>query len=202
MRSSKSAKPLHVVPGHAPLPSGHACLWRRLDTMGHDACRYVADELGWLIEGCAVYAEHDRVATLSYRVRCDEAWRSRSASVSGWVGSEALTIDVVHTPGDRWTVNGREVPELAGLIDIDLGFTPATNMSAIRRLDLAVGERAEIGTVWLDDADWQIKPLRQIYARAEPQAYDYESPAHHFHARLVTDEAGAIAEYPGLWHRE
>ena len=87
--------------------------------MGHDACRYVADELGWLIEGCAVYAEHDRVATLSYRVRCDEAWRSRSASVSGWVGSEALTIDVVHTPGDRWTVNGRDVPELAGLIDIE-----------------------------------------------------------------------------------
>jgi len=37
------------------------------------------------------------------------------------------------------------------LRDIDLGFTPATNMNAIKRLQLPIGEHAEFTAVWLDD---------------------------------------------------
>lgn len=199
MRTNKS---LRLAPGHAPLAEGVSCLWRRLEAVGHDACRYGADELGWLVEGCAVFTEGGQVATLSYRLRCDEAWRSRSASIHGWVGAETLAIEIVHTPEGGWRVDGQERPELAGLVDIDLGFTPATNTNAIRRMDLSVGEQGETTAVWLDTEDWQVKPLRQIYRRVEPQAYDYESPTHDFRAQLTIDEAGVIADYPGLWRRE
>lgn len=200
MRNGKS---LRLGRAEAPAgPTGISCLWRRLDAVGHDACRYTEDDIGWLIEGCAVFTEDGQVATLSYRVRCDAAWNSRSASIDGWLGDEVVAIEIVHSSGNRWNVNGRDMPLLAGLVDIDLGFTPATNANAVRRLNLAVGEQGETIAAWLDTADWQVKPLRQTYARIDETRYDYAAPAQDFRARLTTDDFGAIVEYPGLWHRE
>lgn len=186
--------------------SGGSHLWRRLDMPGHDACRFLHDGLGWVTEGSAVFAEDGRVATLSYRLRTDDDWVSRSASIHGWIGAEPLAIEIARTKGANgtwgWTVDGREVPELAGLSDIDLGFTPATNTHAIRRLGLAKGEEGATTAVWLDTDDWQVKPLPQTYRCAGTGIYDYSSPLHDFHARLIADDFGAIVEYPGLWRRE
>lgn len=195
-------KSLRLGRAERPASEGLSCLWRRLDTVGHDACRYIGDELGWLIEGCAVFAEAGQVATLSYRLRCDAAWNSRSASINGWVGNEVLAIDIVHGSGNRWSVNGQDMPMLAGLSDIDLGFTPATNTNAIRRLDLAEGAKGETVAAWLDTADWQVKPLRQTYQRVNATQYDYAAPLQDFRARLTTDAFGAVVDYPGLWRRE
>ena len=41
-----------------------------------------------------------------------------------------------------WFANGVEQDNVAGCLDLDLGFTPATNLFAIRRLSLKVGQRA------------------------------------------------------------
>lgn len=180
----------------------HACLWRRLDLPGHDACRFLHDGLGWVTEGCAVFTTRGRVATLSYRLRCDDDWVSRSASVQGWIDDEPLAIEIARTARNGWSVDGNEVNALKGLSDIDLGFTPATNTNALRRLDLAVGETGETTAVWLDDKDWTVKPLPQSYHRAGVDAYDYASPHHDFRARLRTDHFGAVLNYPQLWTRE
>lgn len=181
-------------------------LWRRLDTPGHDACRFRHDGLGWVIEGSAVFRHAGGIAALSYRLRCDDAWASRSTSVQGWIGAEPLAIEIARTEGADgvwgWTVDGQDRPELAGLADIDLGFTPATNANAIRRLGLSVGEAADSVAVWLDDTDWSVKPLPQSYRRVAVDGYDYTSPLHHFQARLVVDDSGAVVDYPGLWTRE
>lgn len=177
-----------------------ARLWRRLDVPGHDACRFLHDGLGWVTEGSAVFVEHGRVAALTYRLRCDDRWVSRSASVQGWIGGEPLAIEIARTGGNGWTVDGRDAPELAGLSDIDLGFTPATNTNAIRRLDLAVGDRGETVAVWLDDSDWTVKPLPQSYARVAADRYDFASPG--FRARLTSDGFGAVVDYPELWTSE
>lgn len=179
-----------------------AHLWRRLDVPGHDACRFLHDGLGWVTEGNAVFLWEGRVAALSYRLRCDDDWVSRSASVQGWIGEDPIGIDIARTVGDGWTVDGREVPQLAGMLDIDLGFTPATNTNAIRRLALDVGERGEARTVWFDDSDWTVKPLRQTYHRTAMLDYDYASPSQDFRARLKTDDFGVMIDYPGLWTRE
>jgi hypothetical protein len=184
------------------MPSDHNCLWRRLDTPGHDACRYLHDGLGWVIEGAAVFLTGGLVANLSYRLRCDDDWVSRSASVQGWIGGELVSIEIARAAGNGWTVDDREIPELAGFTDIDLGFTPATNANAIRRLALGVGEQGETRAVWLDDCDWTVKPLPQTYRRTAALDYDYAAPSHHFRARLQIDAFGAVTEYPHLWTRE
>jgi len=60
------------------------------------------------------------------------------ASVSGWVAETAVDIDLVVDREHRWRLNGIEQPAVAGCIDVDMNFSPSTNLLHIRRLNLAV----------------------------------------------------------------
>jgi hypothetical protein len=175
-----------------------AILWRRLDCEGSDACRVRSVHDGWLIEGAAAWQSVDVVAALSYRVEIDADWTSRAAHVSGFAGGRSIHLEIARGNGG-WTLNGEAVPEVDCLVDIDLGFTPATNLNAIRRLDLDIGERTETTAAWLDTDDWRIKPLVQSYRRIGERRYAYASPAHGYRAELETDDFGMVTHYPDLW---
>ncbi len=182
--------------------TAHSLLWRILDAPGHDACRYRRDPIGWITEGASVFAEDGRVHALTYRLRCDHDWNSRSASVEGWIGDAAFALELARNADGGWTVDGQHAPGLAGCLDIDLGFTPATNINAMRRLALAAGERRSLVAVWLDTEDWSVKPLPQSYHRIADDAYDYASPHNDFRARLRVDRFGAVTDYEGIWTSE
>lgn len=130
---------------------------------------------------------------------CDRAWSSLKATVAGWVGQKSIELLVERESEESWSINGRVVEALTGLKDIDLGFTPASNTNAIRRLNLAEGDEARSVAVWLDTEDWTMKPLTQTYRRIRKNAYDYTSPQHNYRATLLVDDLGAIIEYPDLW---
>lgn len=176
-------------------------LWNRLDVAGSDACR-ISDRSGdWLIEGAAVFVHGKAVAHLYYSIAVDAHWATKSASVSGWIDEKSVAIDL-QPHGRDWTQNQKPLNGVTGLLDVDLGFTPASNTNALRRLKLKVGEKAETMAVWLDTSDWAVKPLRQIYARRTEKTYFYASPAHGYQAELEVDDFGIVTNYPGLWRSE
>lgn len=177
----------------------HTILWKRLDREGHDACRFMQVHDKWVIEGNAAFDHGPDFASIAYRLVCDSAWVSVEASVKGWVGSHDLDIFIQRTGAGSWSVNGNIREDMAGLKDVDLGFTPATNTNAIRRLGQRQGEWVETTAVWLDTDDWIVKRLPQSYRHAHETAYDYISPLHDFRATLKVDSFGAVTEYPGLW---
>ena len=160
-------------------------LWNRLDQEGMDACRIRAADEGWAIEGTAVFGDDENpVVNLSYRLLCESDWRTRGADVHGWMA------------------NDRPIDLTGGLLDVDLGFTPASNTNAIRRLDLGIGEKVETIAVWLDVADWTMKPLTQTYERLSLTVYAYESLQHGYKAELQVNTFGIVLDYPGLWKAE
>ena len=85
------------------------------------------------------------------------------------------------------------------VVDVDLGFTPATNTNAIKRLSLEIGAEVETTAVWLDIDDWSFKPLRQIYKRLSATELAYCSPSHEYDAILQIDDFDIIRHYPALW---
>ena len=172
----------------------HIVLWHRLDQPGHDACRFRERPEGWMIEGNAVFEQAGRPASLAYRLCCCKDWRTRRASVSGWIGHDALDLTIERHGAQDWRVNGTPAPAMAGLDDIDLGFTPATNTSALRRLDLREGAGATCVALWLDTEDWTVKRLTQSYRRTGPRTFAYASPKHGYRANLETDDFGAVTE--------
>jgi hypothetical protein len=102
----------------------------------------------------------------------------------------------------RWQINGLEAPTVRGCADIDLGFSPSTNLLPIRRLSLAVGEDVNIEAAWLSFPALQFEPLQQVYVREKENIYRYESAGGRFKRTLELNSSGFVTNYPGLWLAE
>jgi uncharacterized protein len=177
-------------------------LWRRLDTPGHDACRLTGGRDGWHLEGAAAFLHEGAPAQLTYRVTCDAEWRTREGSVLGWIGGRPVSVAVQRSAEGSWTVNGTVVPGLDGCVDLDLGFTPATNALQLRRVALEPGQGTDVPVAWLDVDDWTLALLHQRYERTTGDSYWYESPRFGYAATLEVNELGFPTHYPDLWRAE
>jgi uncharacterized protein len=177
-------------------------LWRRLDTPGHDTCRLLASDAGWQLDGTAIFRHEGDAARLSYRVTCDRAWRTQHGEVRGWLGALPVDFTVARTADDVWTLNGTLVPGLHGHVDLDLGFTPATNLFQLRRIALAEGNAADVPVAWLDVVAGTLTVLPQRYERRTAATYWYESVTAKYAGLLEVTPAGFIRTYPGLWEAE
>ena len=106
---------------------------------------------------------------------------------------------------DGWTLNGTPCPAVAGCIDVDLSFTPATNLVALRRLHLEVGDTAEVRSAWLAWPRVSLAPLVQRYTRLAPDVYAYEADVPEFgrfDGTLRVEPGGWVLDYAGLWRAE
>jgi len=177
-------------------------LWRRLDQPGHEAALLSESAAGAVIEGTAVFSESGRPCRLDYRVVCDAVWRTLSARVTGWLAAATVDIAVGVDAARGWTINGRSCPDLDGCHDIDLSFSPATNLLPIRRLRLAVGAQASVRAAWLRFPAVTLESLDQRYERLSESRYRYESGGGSFVAILETNAVGLVTLYPGLWQLE
>jgi hypothetical protein len=180
----------------------HTILWRRLDVPGHDACRLVARDDGWRLSGMAVFSLDGRPCALSYEVDADARWSSRSARVRGWCGTEPVDVTILAVPGGRWHLNGTEQPAVVGCVDVDLGFTPATNLLHLRRVALDIGQAADVPVAWLAFPELTLARLGQRYRRLDQDTYDYQAPGVPYEAHLKVNELGFVTLYPGLWEVE
>ena len=176
-------------------------LWRRLDVAGHDACRLVQGGGGWRLEGAVAFQEEGIPACLAYEVECDSEWRTREGAAHGWVGDRPINLRIARTPEGIWTLDGQAVPNLDGYIDLDFGFTPATNLFQLRRVALQVGQAADVPVAWLDVPACTLERLHQRYERRTAETYWYESPQFDYFALLEVGKAGFVEKYPNLWER-
>lgn len=177
-------------------------LWRRLDLPGHDACALLALDNGWRLQGTALFCEDDEPCELHYTVECDNAWLTRTATVNGWVGKNAVELVIAVEPGARWRVNGVEQPEVTGLVDLDLSFTPATNLIQLRRLDLAIGQAVDAPTAYLLFPKLTLERLEHRYKRVAPGQYDYHASRFDYTTVLQVSDQGFVTNYPPLWTLE
>lgn len=177
-------------------------LWRGLVLPGHEACRLSSQASRWHLEGIAVFSHEKRPCQLDYHIICDEAWRTLSAKVEGWLGNNLVDIQIRTDATHAWWLNEVEQPDLKGCIDLDLNFSPSTNLIPIRRLDLAVGETAEVKAAWLRFPSFKLELLPQRYRRLSETTYRYESAGGQFVADLKVNPSGFVMDYPGLWQSE
>ena len=176
-------------------------LWRGLVFPGHESCGLFFQDGEWQLRGTAAFSHEQAPCRLSYQIVCDESWQTRSAQVEGWLGKTVIDIQINADKG-RWWLNDVEQPNVAGCTDIDLNFSPSTNLLPIRRLGLAVGEEAQIQAAWLRFPSFKLEPLPQRYSRLNEQVYRYESAGGQFITELKVNESGFVIDYPGIWQAE
>jgi hypothetical protein len=176
-----------------------SALWRRLDTPGYDAALVNGTADGWRLEGTAVFAHEQGPARLSYWVDCAKDWRTRRGGVAGWIGDERYNVNVARSAAGQWSLDGNEIDGLEQCLDLDFGFTPATNFLQLHRCALGIGERAEFPVAWLDVPDPSLTLLPQRYEKRSGTTYWYESPQGPYTALLELVGSGFVRTYPGLW---
>jgi len=177
-------------------------LWRRIDLPGHESARLSFQDRSWRLEGHAVFAASEGPTALDYAIVCDESWQTLSATVAGWVGSQKVDARIEVAEGGRWALNGIEVPAVSGAVDVDLNFSPSTNLLPIRRLELAIGEEAPVTAAWLRFPGFTLEPLQQTYRRTGESSWRYTSASGKFVRNLEVNASGFVIRYPGIWETE
>lgn len=142
-------------------PMTASILWRRLDVEGHDACLLSPTDGGQSLKGQAIFVHDGQPCCLAYEVICEAGWRTRSARVDGFFGSRELHYAIERGSSGQWMLNGEVQQGVAGLVDVDLGFTPASNLLAIRRFDLGIGEATPAPAAYLTFPELRLVRLDQ-----------------------------------------
>jgi uncharacterized protein len=177
-------------------------LWRRLDQPGHESARLFFQHSAWHLTGTAVFAHNQQACRLDYLVVCDSGWQTVSGKITGWVGNATIQLELSVDAARRWWLNGTECPAVAGCIDLDLNFSPSTNLLPIRRLGLAIGQGVEVRAAWLRFPSFSLEPLEQLYRRTDVATYHYESAGGRFVTELQVNAAGFVTHYPSVWQVE
>lgn len=185
-------------------------LWRRLDDFGAERCQLRQTDDGWRLAGTVVAVAGAVPALIEYQVDTDQRWLTREVAVTATIGAGApvnlrLSVDAA----GQWQAARQTAPptpwltaaELFGLNDIDLAFSPVTNILPFRRLQPTVGETIAVTAAWLRFPELVIEPLPQTYHRLNQHRYSYASHGGAFTAELLVDEFGLIRRYEGLFER-
>lgn len=176
-----------------------AIMWERLDVPGHEVATLRPIEGGRQLEGTVLVANEERPCRLVYVIHCDGEWHTSRVDIHGEIGNAPVRLGLTRSAGSEWSVNGKRIAKVAGCIDVDLGFSPATNLLPIRRLRLEPGERARVRAAWVRFAELTVEPLEQAYTCLAPARYLYESAGGTFRRELTVDQSGFVVEYPELW---
>ena len=113
-----------------------------------------------------------------------------------------LSVELSVDPAGVWNLNGLKVSEVDGCLDVDLNFSPSTNLLPIRRLGLNVGQESAVRAAWLRFPAFKLEPLDQTYRRIDQRRYRYESAGGRFVGELDVDEAGLVIRYHDIWQAE
>jgi uncharacterized protein len=176
--------------------------WRGIFWPGHEHCAVYDEDSHWFVAGTAIFTNEDERCLLRYLIECDHTWTTRSARVLGWVGEKSIDVHIMADRDRNWLFNGSEQPPVKGCTDVDLNFSPSTNLLPIRRLNLATGQQASVSAAWLRFPNFKLERLDQTYQRLDATTYRYESNDGAFVAELKVNEFGLVENYPGLWEKQ
>src|SRR5262249_32116944 len=113
-----------------------------------------------------------------------------------------ISVRITRGSNGTWELNGRTVPNLQECVNLDFGFTPATNLAQLRRIALNVNQGADVPVAWFDVPFSSLEMLQQHYERRTAGTYWYEAPRFDYAATLQVSEIGFVQLYPGLWEAE
>jgi hypothetical protein len=170
--------------------------WRDASGKGLEHLELVETEQGKAIRSALVTGDHHAFV---YAAELEPDWRTRSLSVAALGGAPALSLG--SDGAGHWTIGADAAPELDGALDIDLSASPFTNTLPIRRLDLAIGQSAEILTAFVRFPELTVERDEQRYTRLSEQSYRYQAVDGSFERTITVDPDGFVVSYPGLFER-
>ena len=176
-------------------------IWRRiLDDHSFEECVVSAMPDRFGIAGDVIAAQDGVPLVVRYDIGCGEDWSARSVAIEQRLGNVTRHLKLERT-GDGWLVDSIRDVRLDGCAEPDLGLTPSTNALAIRHLELAIGQVAEIKCAWVKFPALSVEPSLQRYERLGERDYRYTNVASGFTALVAVDALALPVCYESIWTR-
>jgi hypothetical protein len=172
---------------------------------GFEVAYFIPEPQGLRVEGTSCALQDRATWAVSYRIAVDDSWRTRSAGITTVTAAGSIESLIESDGAGHWLIDGENVADLDGCLDIDLEASALTNAFPVHRLGLGVGENAAAPAAYVRVHSTVVERLDQLYARVEDrsgsQCFDYAAPAFDFTCRLIYDEYGLVVDYPGIAKR-
>lgn len=178
-----------------------AVLWHRMDEPALEYCGLWEAADAHIVEGRLLTVVERSPAEVRYTVDCGRDWETRTVQLTLTRGESSRRLALRRDEQGRWWRGEERTAALDGLLDVDLGFTPATNTLPIRRLGLEIDASAAVDAVWVRFPELTLERLPQRYTRLDERRYRYESAGGAFVAELDVDAHGLVVRYGELWKR-
>lgn len=172
---------------------GYTARWRTWD---HEHLQTLT--LRWENEGWTATGEVGREA-LTYVIRLSATWQVRQFLLFRDLDEPDLWLGADGT--GRWgEMNGAHRHDLAGCSDVGLSCTPFTHTVPIRRLQLEVGDEAEVIAASIDVETLGVVPTTRRYRRLTARRFLYENDAGP-EVSFDIDEFGLVHDAPDEFRR-
>jgi uncharacterized protein len=176
-------------------------LWQWLQGPGLERFELLLVDGEWILHGTIISMSQGEPVEARYQLVCDSSFLTRRAHISVRAASGEHEVEISAENG-RWYQNGSENLSVRGALDIDLGWSPSTNMLPIRRLGLRIGQSSgEFTAAWVRFPALTLEPLPQEYLRVSERLYRYSSRGGRFTAQLQVDDHAIVVNYEGFWQR-
>jgi hypothetical protein len=171
-------------------------LWQGLIAPSMERCILGTSADGFELSGLILQAHEETPFVVRYRVEVDAGWRTRNVEVELEDGGQRR-LNLTADGAGNWSRDGQGFEEVAGCIDIDLEWSPATNALPLRRLGLAPGETRPVTAAWVRFPSLDVERLQQSYERLADGYYRYRSGR--FTADIAVDDDGMVLQYGVNW---
>lgn len=179
-------------------------VWQARDSAGFEHVRLDRSHPGWDVFDSMIVREHEgRIVRGGYTLIVDKVFRTLEIRIMAEKEPGRMAALHLLASGDgTWTdVDERRIPALDGAIDVDIAWSPLTNMLPVRRLDLHIGEEREIAVAYIALPSLEVRPMTQRYTRLDASTIRYVSQDGAFTRDIAIDQDGMVVEYPGLFTR-
>jgi uncharacterized protein len=174
-------------------------LWHSTQLASSEHCSISFVDGGVVFVGTVVLPVGDQPGQIEWTVRADAAGRTRSAQAAVTTPDGLRRLALAADEHQQWRLDGDPADHVAGALDVDFGWTPATNTLPIRRLGLEPGASTTINAAWVRFPELDLVANEQTYTRLAEDRWRYASGR--FEAELEVDPATGVVRRYGtdLW---
>lgn len=179
-------------------------IWQHLEAPGWEHVRVISDHPGWTVfDSILVREDSGQVLRGGYTLVVDKQWRT--LELRFMLESAPGSMQGVHliSEGDgRWSdANEQHIPELDGILDVDIQWSPLTNTLPLRRLNMTEGSHHDVRLAYIALPDLALQVVDQHYHRPNASTLEFSAPGSPEKYLIKTDQDGYVSDYPELFTR-
>ncbi len=179
-------------------------IWQHLEAPGWEHVRVITEHPGWTVFDSILAREaNGQVLRGGYTLVVDKEWRT--LELRFMLESEPGSMQGIHllSEGDgRWfDADEQHIPELDGILDVDIQWSPLTNTLPLNRIGMETGSHHDIRLAYIALPEPRLQVVEQHYHRPDTSTLELSVPGSNEKYPMTVDEDGYVVHYPELFDR-